>query len=315
MRSALLTATGFQHDRSFILIKDTPPNEDGISEHLTIKTTSKLCLFHQAISDDQTLLTVTYTLHGEAIDSVSMSLSPDIEDLQEAQKYAVSIFGSRLAGSDVGDTFADFFSRHLDQRARLLFVGEHKRDVPAPALIPKIQQWSLASWFGFGREELHPQKQIHFADACPILITTSASEEDARSRFPESGRGEDVIRRFRTNIHLGPDDSFSDEDQDLTNPYIEDTWKRLTIFPGDSQQEVSVDCVFRTVRCMSLNVDFNTGGIIEPERQLYKLLTKDRRVNSTFPMKPCFGVYGFLKPTGIILWVGDKVKVDEKLST
>lgn len=62
---------------------------------------------------------------------------------------------------------------------------------------------------------------------------------------------------------------------------------------------------------MSLNVDFNTGGLLPPDRQLYKLLTKDRRVNKKFPAKPCFGKYAFAEPMGAVIKVGDSVEVTE----
>lgn len=62
---------------------------------------------------------------------------------------------------------------------------------------------------------------------------------------------------------------------------------------------------------MSLNVDFDTGGLLSPEKQLYKLLTKDRRVNKKFPAKPCFGRYAFAEPVGSVVRVGDTVEVVE----
>ena len=174
-------------------------------------------------------------------------------------------------------------------------------------------------------DSFQPQR-LRFADAAPLLLTTTASEEDARRRLPPLARGEDVIIRFRPNVHVD-----TNEEQE---PYGEDGWSMLSIrSQADREQEVSVRCLFRTVRCLSLNADLTKGGMIATNRQLYGLLAKDRRVNEKFPSecpclatsqsslkltirldKPVFGQYACAGPSGAVLRVGDEVEVTERIS-
>lgn len=274
---------------------------------------SELCLFRQSIDEEHKRLTVSYTLGGEVIDSISFALEPQDELPVFSSRFVVEIFGTQATGWDVGEDVAAFFSRHLRQPARLLFIGTNgSRAIVAPALIPKkLKPRVNKSWFGFltGRveeeEEVHKQ-QIKFNDAAPLLITSTGSEDDARCRLPEEFRQEDILVRFRTNVHVETSDNAE------FKPYDEDAWKKFVIFSETSKEEVEVDVVFRTVRCQSLNVDFETGGMVKPERQMYKLLAKDRRINPAFPMKPCFGVYAFAAPSGVIISVGDQVEIIER---
>ncbi|KIY01554.1 uncharacterized protein Z520_03106 [Fonsecaea multimorphosa CBS 102226] len=339
---AEITSTGLKYDRSFILIKDTDVvdiegSSSLVQEHLTIKTLSKLCLFQPSIrshgeSSSPQVLSIKHTLSGEEID---FPLVPAPSSLGKAKAYTVELFGTRAVGEDMGDEIAAWFTKHLGDRARLLYMAGGRagsRDCPAPALIPRKPRprTGLLSWVKALDEELHAQK-IQFADAAPLLITTVSSETDAKGRLPKNAAGDegeedDVILRFRSNVHIdnvaaGGEHNPMSDDEDGKNasaPYAEDNWKTLNIIaasPSDdtaaSNTPVHLDLVFNTVRCMSLNVDFRTGGTVPPERQLYKLLTKDRRVNPTFPYKPCFGRYAFAEPFGTVIRVGDRVEVEE----
>lgn len=300
-----VTDTGLEHDRSFILIKDTEPNEDGLSEFLTIKTTSQLCLFRQSIDAARLILTVVYTMDFAPIESIKIILQPSEEDLETSKNFMVDIFGTRSTGFDMGDAAAAFFSKHLDQPTRLLFIGgKGRRDIPiGDELIPRKP--SQFPWLF--KDELHTQR-VKFHDAAPILLTTDASEEDARSRLPAYCRDEDVITRFRPNIHIA-----MPKNSDF-RPYEEDNWKKASISSAQSRAELELDISFRTPRCTSLNVDFKTRGTVAPERQLFKFLTKYRRVSSLFATKPCFGVYAWAVPSGFVVRVGDKVRVVERQS-
>ncbi|KIW72811.1 hypothetical protein PV04_00983 [Phialophora macrospora] len=344
-----MSQTGLRHDRSFILIKDT---EAEPCEHLTIKTLSKLCLFQPSIESSPasgpfSMLRVTYTLTGSEI---TFPLTPDPQTLQGAQEFVVEIFGTRTTGVDLGDDVAAWFSKHLEQKARLLYIGGSgigagigMRDIVAPQLIPRKPRprTGLLSWLAGTKrdqDELHTQK-IQFADAAPLLVTTVSSEEDAKSRVPadadaEEGGEDDVIIRFRSNIHIEntvppratTGRPLSDDEtqvQLLAAPYAEDQWKTLEIISGATPSSTNaagkaleelplrLDLVFNTVRCQSLNVDFRTGGLVPPEQQLFKLLAKDRRVNLMFPYKPCFGRYAFAEPFGRRIRVGDRVEIKE----
>lgn len=301
-----------------------------ITEHLTIKTLSRLCLFQPSIQlpSPSSSSAVLKVRHTRTSSDITFPLQPDHASLRHAKEYTVKIFGTRATGVDMGDEIAAWFSKHLEQSARLLYIGEGghgTRDIVAPALIPRKQRSrpGILSWLqGDKQEELHAQK-IQFADAAPLLITTVSSEKDASARMIRDAsvdEAEDVILRFRSNIHIDNTSSSvaSNNGEDivhpLSTPYAEEHWKTLAIFPPHTIESINplrLDLVFNTVRCQSLNVDFRTGGILPPERQLYKMLVKDRRVNPAFPFKPCFGRYAFAEPFGRVVRVGDVVEVKE----
>jgi uncharacterized protein len=337
VNEAEITNTGLRYDRSFVLVKDS--GEDvAVTEHLTIKTTAKVCLFQPSVdfgasSEQRKLLKVKHTITAEDIE---FHLTPTPEELRTAKSFEVEIFGTQAVGVDMGEHVAEWFSRHLEQPVRLLYIGgDGTREGPAPALVPKRvkprkKTGVLGAWFQPGRaeEEMHPQK-IQFADAAPLLLTTASSEREVISRLIDlPGRDvetadEDIILRFRSNIHLansiseGDPVDLGDRDTSISAPYAEESWKALTIHPSLaplSNSPVHVDLVFNTVRCQSLNVDFSTGEYLPSDRQLYKLLaTKDRRVNAAFPYRPCFGRYGFAEPFGAVIRVGDVVHIEEKI--
>lgn len=266
------------------------------------------------------MLKVRHTLTESEI---VFHLEPDHATLRNAEDYTVEIFGTRATGVDMGDEIAAWFSKHLEQSTRLLYIGSGTRDIVAPALIPRKRKSGsgFLSWFpGDKEEELHAQK-IQFADAAPLLITTVSSERDALFRMRGTGVDEeDVILRFRSNIHIH-NTSSSDASEDdkgaaysVSPAYAEDHWKTLELVPAkmpESTEPFRLDLVFNTVRCQSLNVDFRTGGLLPPERQLYKLLATDRRINPAFPYKPCFGRYAFAEPFERKIRVGDEVFVKE----
>lgn len=180
----------------------------------------------------------------------------------------------------MGPEVALFFSTHLGYPVHLVHVGTGHRSTmdlltPKPAPDP------------------YPQR-IAFADAAPILLTTQASLADVSSR---QGGGESFdMTKFRPNISVDT----SDADVD---PYDEEFWAEVEVVPnikdGEDQREVlKLEMTMNTVRCQSINVDYGTGKQMPPEKQIYKKLMKDRRVNPLLPYRPCFGKYGFCKQFG-----------------
>src|SRR5699024_10762572 len=110
-------------------------------------------------------------------------------------------------------------------------------------------------------------QRIRFADASPLLVTSTASAADALSRLPADVRNQDVIIRLRPNIHIdvGPG----------VQAWDEDDWGKLFISsPGSDLHKATIRCIFRTPRCLSLNVDLKTGKAAPRDQQLYGLLAK-----------------------------------------
>ncbi|SMR56776.1 unnamed protein product [Zymoseptoria tritici ST99CH_3D1] len=301
--AAEITNEGLRFDRQYVLVK--PPSEEtaGLAEHITIKNHFELGLFHTMIDKGWSKLTITHA-QSEENPTITLPLSPSPVSLFNAEVYQVSIFGTKAPGIDMGEEVSKFFSFHLGKEVRLLYIGgTGQREIPGAVFMPKHKYRALSIAVD---DKLQPQR-IRFADAAPLLITSTASENEARRRLPPSGRGEDVIVRFRPNIHV----DVGDEQQ----PFDEDSWDMLKIRSiADQAQEVSVRCLFRTVRCLSLNVDLAKGAMINTNRQLYGLLARDRRVNELFPHKPVFGQYACAGPSGAVLRVGDDVEVTSRNS-
>lgn len=270
---AEITSEGFRFDRQYIIVKDPQDRSARVVEHLTIKTTSRLGLFKPSINHDWSELTIAFK-DADTDAAITLPLTPSPLAGLQAAVYNVNIFGTAAVGVDMGDELAQFFTRHLGIPSRLLFIsGKGRRDIPGIAYIPR----HIASLTVNTGGDFQPQR-IRFADAAPFLVTTTASEEEARSRLPVRRQREDVIIRFRSNIHIdvGPDGP----------PWQEDNWSELAVSSDDSEdRKATIRCVFRTPRCLSLNVDLTTGTLADRENQLYGLLARDRRVNSVFPRK------------------------------
>lgn len=274
INTAEITNEGLRFDRQYVLVK--PPSSEtlGLAEHITIKNHFELGLFHTMIDRSWSKLTITH-IHAEEDASITLPLTPSPVSLFNAEVYQVSIFGTKAQGIDMGQDVSNFFSHHLGKEVRLLYIGGNgQREIPGAVFMPKHKYRALSIAVN---DKLQPQR-VRFADAAPLLVTSSASEEDARQRLPPSARGEDVIVRLRPNIHIDVGDEVP--------PYDEDRWDLLTVrSKADRAQEVSIRCLFRTTRCLSLNADLAKGTYISTNRQLYGLLAKDRRVNELFPRK------------------------------
>lgn len=307
VKAVELTNEGLRFDRSFILVytpNDPPAAEStgspSFAQFLTIKKVFRLALFQPEIDDSWTNLTVRWTGNRASQSSIVVPLTPSPISLLGAKTYQVSVFGTTAIGVDVGDDVAKFFSTHLQADVRLLFIGgTGRREIPGAAYVGKrTDALTLAL-----EEGLRPQR-IRFADAAPLLVTSTASEHDARMRLPPEARNEDIIQRLRPNIHVDVQDSLP--------AYDEDRWSTLTVSSEDGSRPVTIKCIFNCVRCLSLNADPDTGNMIPRQRQLYGLLARDRRINPRFPHKPVFGQYAFAGPAGAILRIGDRVQVTER---
>ena len=206
-----ITNEGLRFDRQYILVKPPSKATAGLAEHITIKNHFKLGLFHTAVDKSWSKLIITH-IQAQENATIAVPLTPSPLSLFNATTFQVSVFGTKATGIDMGDEISRYFSYHLDQPTRLLYIGGNgQREIPGAVFVPK--HYGAISFSA--NEKLQPQR-LRFADAAPILITSTASEEDARRRLPLAARGEDLIVRFRPNIHVdvGMEQS----------PYDEDSW-------------------------------------------------------------------------------------------
>ena len=279
---AEVTDEGFRFDRQYILVKKPTGNGARFAEHLSVKRVFSLVLFQPSIDDRWSKLTVRHTLaHSDS--SVTLPLTPSPLFCASADNLQVSIFGTSATGIDMGNDPADFFSKHLKMQVRLLFIGGcGQRALPGLAYGYHPVGGLPADSPLF--DEAVSRKRIRFADAAPYLVTSTASEEEVRSRLPTQNQNEDVIIRFRPNIHI--------DVGECTSPFDEDDWNKIHVCDGSNQGKVKaiISCIFKTARCLSLNADLKSGLMSPRNQQLYGLLARDRRVNSVYPRKSntCF---------------------------
>jgi len=271
-----LTDSGLRFDRSFALLYTPEGSADGsppLARHLTIKKTFSLALFQPHIDETWTRLTINH-VGTDPPSSITVPLTPSPLDALDAKTFQLSIFGTTAIGIDMGEGAATFFTEHLGSGVRLVFIGgSGRREIPGSRF---ARDWLDAE--SLGLEEEFRLQRVKFADAAPLLITSTASEREARGRLREDDRDEDIILRFRPNVHI--------DVKDVLPPYDEDNWHTLSIRRASSSDcQVTVNCVYQCVRCLSINADLSTGGMVNRDRQLYGLLARDRRINEAFPRR------------------------------
>lgn len=205
-----------------------------------------------------------------------MPLVPSPLSSANAGQFRLNIFGTSAIGIDSGSDAAAFFSKHLSTEVRLVFIGnEGRRDIPGS---PYDLDWlKVASRYTTESDGSRRSQKIKFADASPLLVTSTASEIETRSRLPVEKRHEDVILQFRPNLHVNTSNSLPAWD--------EDHWHILTICRSETDERCTIRCFYPCVRCLSINADPLTGEMLPRDQQFYGLLARDRRVNKTFPRR------------------------------
>lgn len=270
-----LTDCGLRFDRSFAVVQapsqSAKSNDFPFVKHLTIKKTFALALFHPEIDATWTKLTIRYVGASPAT-SVTVPLTPSPFDEAQARKFRLSIFGTGAIAIDTGNAAAAFFTKHLGLNARLVYIGgDGKREIPGAKFAPN---WAEL----VGASNLKNIHGIKFADASPLLVTSTASERELYRRFPEDDRKEDILLRLRPNIHI-------DVGEQLP-AFDEDKWRTLRVqHVNASQPHATIVCIYPCVRCLSINADSESGEMSLRDRQVYGLLARDRRVNQAFPRK------------------------------
>ncbi|KAA8894547.1 hypothetical protein FN846DRAFT_973567 [Sphaerosporella brunnea] len=287
LSATALTALGFPHDRTFLLIR-TPENKG-----LYIGDLPQLCLFSVAFSSDsQDAITVTYTGGG---DKLTIPLTPPLGEAVE-----VDVRNSSCTGYGVSAAADEFFTTHLGFPTRLLFLGDSSRKVLGNVAPEQPAAGMPSNWLGYdvGRQQ---EYAITFVDCAPLLVTTSASLEEVGKRVG----GEVDMRRFRPNVVLTPNEG------EKVAAWEEDYWGEIEI-TGDNGT-TKIVCTANCARCTSLNVDFATGGYVESEKQPLKSMAKDRRVDPGMKYSPVFGRYAFMLGEGpTTLKVGDHACVTKR---
>ncbi len=135
--SVELTNEGLRFDRSFILVNPPETEDQTFARFLTIKRVYKLALLQPEIDASWSKLTVRHIL-GDPKDTLTVPLTPSPLSFLRSKSYQVSIFGTSAIGTDVGEEAAKWFSKHIKQNVRLLYIGgSGRREIPGAAYIGK----------------------------------------------------------------------------------------------------------------------------------------------------------------------------------
>ncbi|OAX85357.1 hypothetical protein ACJ72_00245, partial [Emergomyces africanus] len=330
-----ITRHGFAYDRHFMLLKVEPDNS---LKNMQVCNIQEMALFltdvvfpgkyaDGAVSEEGKIL-VTYQVPvghpgRDVVKKLEIPLEPT--DLQGLRVLEVDMYGSKSKAYDMGKKYSDWFSECFGFEVVLVYLGGNRRpvlgDVPPNAAARRaaaeLQSTSKTGggdgwissitnalpYFGNGtpasvNKDDDDGEQITFADIAAYLVVSETSLGEVSSRLPD-GEAMDVTK-FRPNIVLSG----------APEAYEEDFWGEVTV-----KDEIKFILTANCARCVSINVDYDTGapGTSESGTILKKLM-KDRRVDKGKKYSPVFGRYGFIDKDseGLHVGVGDKAVVSKR---
>ncbi|HUC01818.1 MAG TPA: MOSC N-terminal beta barrel domain-containing protein [Candidatus Paceibacterota bacterium] len=172
---AVLTPSGFEHDREFVLI-------DSNGAFLSQRKVPKMCLIRTSICNEWLeVMTADYD------DRLIIPLSDG-----EGEKVEVDIWGRVGRGIDMGDRPSRWFEKNLGVPCRLLQYDptfQRKREDPR------------------GGNDI----PLSFADGYPLLLISQASLDDLNSRTTVPI----PMNRFRPNIVVTDCDPYAEDGWDV----------------------------------------------------------------------------------------------------
>ncbi|GAA6041432.1 hypothetical protein JCM8097_005248 [Rhodosporidiobolus ruineniae] len=219
---------------------------------------------------DWTALTLTITAPSSR--SYTVPLTPSTASLTP---FTVNLHQSPVPAFDMGDEAAAFFTEVSEgKETRLMWLDER------------------ISGAKYGRKVLG--RISDGKDNASYMIASSASLDAFSSAL---GRPMPIMP-LRPNILVGPAGP-----GEKLKPWVEDFWGELRV--GKAIIRLTNNCV----RCVSLNIDYETGKRLEGTGLPLQVLSKDRRVDPGAKYSPVFGRYGFSHDVGSTIAVGDPVQV------
>ena len=216
--SAKVTATGFAYDR-FAQVSDSKGN------YLTPRDKANAKLFHvnPTIINNESTSVVHLRLTYKESDKEPYRIHDLDQEIERSKtKEVTPMIGPNVKVKDLGDEVATWISEatHIKD-CRLTAIGsQYQRSVK---LNPGQAE---AVPFLNGTEDAPP---VSLADEAPFLLATTASLDDLNARLAVRGKESVGMQRFRPNIVVHG-----------TNPWEEDTWKRVKI--GGQEFEVWQRC-------------------------------------------------------------------------
>lgn len=243
VQEARLAATGLEHDRTFMIV-------DSKGEFLTQREHPNMAAIAAVIEGDTLVLT------GIDRRPVAVPLRAS------GPAVRATVWDDAVDAIDCGPLVAGMLTNHIGTAARLVrFADGATRQVD--------------------RRYADEGDHVSFADAFPVLVTTTASVDAVGA---ESGTPSDALR-FRPNIVVSGE-----------RPFEEDEWSKITV------GECEIDLVKPCSRCVVLDVD-PARGVKAPG-----VLAALARVRPATNNKVYLGMNGIPRSLGVVR-AGDIVRV------
>lgn len=251
-RSWHVDERGLRHDRRFMLVDET-------GTFISQRTHPRMSLLRGEIVGD--MLRISH-----ATTSMEIPLQP-----LSSEAVRVTVWDDCLDVSAVHPDASSMISEFLGTFARLVWM---------PDDCPRLTHPKRGE----------PRRNVSFADAAPLLLTTTASLHELNSRLERDGSSAIPMNRFRANVVVhGP--ASGDDDH----------WRALQI--GSAAFRVSNACK----RCKVITIDQSSGESTgsDPLRILADYRSEGQGVT--------FGQHLLVEHAGIIN-VGDPVSIDGRAS-
>ncbi|KAK8079820.1 hypothetical protein PG997_007638 [Apiospora hydei] len=335
LETARLNKQGLEHDRRFMLVK---VREDGSLQNVQVLYFPECTRLFQAIDGDDIVVThrPPDTGNHEAKTSGQPSVDTELRVPLKPNTAGLETIDIQLYGADArayrmgAELYDRWFSACLGYDVLLVYIGDGRRQILAHSprqeaeaerantALPSSWISSITSYItggpqqngseGSGDDGEEDDDWLSFNEAAPYLVASQASLRDVSSRLPP-GETADMMR-FRPNIVV---------DGDEVTCWDEDYWGELLVSPsscdggggggdegskhenddiGDRNRECRLALTANCGRCISVNIDYETGRMAEGEAgMVLKKLMRDRRVDAGHKWSPIFGRYAHLLPT------------------
>ncbi|KAJ1993747.1 hypothetical protein H4R33_000539 [Dimargaris cristalligena] len=278
--------------------------------------------------------------------TVSIPLHPSPGHLAGLSLVHADVWGDLVPAYDEGNEVARWLSTFLERPVRLVRYaveqGQRRMIIcpPSQAEVQRAVQVAAASegdppHLSMKVPPPPPPPQwpgrISLTDEAPFLLASEASLANLNQRLPVPVD----IRTFRPSILVGPGASPPEDPKHSPvagmPPFIEETWRQITISPDSSsssstsppsehQRRVAAAgpeqhgpttpllVTSRCSRCVLTNTDPDTG-VARPTHQPLRTLASYRRVDPGDKYRGCFGMNCVPIRVGQVISVGDIVSV------
>ncbi|KAK3380463.1 hypothetical protein B0T24DRAFT_615523 [Lasiosphaeria ovina] len=347
LQKAQVGPQGIKHDRRFMLYQAGQHEATAGMKAMQLASHPQCALFEQQITSgpggsdgevEEASVVVRYhnpeDIHHSDLNRATPPQSPSSAEDSEAtlrvplepdvsllEKISVDLHGSPATAYRMGGGYDAWFSSRFGFPTVLVYIGDGRRAVLGTSMLPKAANtaaapqkgWvsSLASLVTSPRQQqpATPAPWLTFTDVAPLLVTSESSLRDVSARLPADQPM--PMFKFRPNLVV---------DGEGEAAWAEDFWAELAIDVQtkdlEQQQRHTLLLTSNCARCISLNVDYQTGKPAEGELgSVLKKLMKDRRVDAGTKWSPVFGRYAFVaggEGEVLTVLVGDEVQVTRR---